>query len=140
MFGTSSIRLLVIDDYEPWRRFVGTTFEKYPELQIIGEASDGLEAVQKAQDLLPDLILMDIGLPRLGGIEAAVRIHQLVPSVKILFISQNSDADVVEAALSNGASGYLLKTEASRELLVAINTVIRGETFISERLRSQSSE
>lgn len=140
MVGTSPIRLLVVDDYEPWRHFVGTTFEKYPELQIIGEASDGLEAVQKAQELLPDLILMDIGLPRLSGIEAAMRIHQLVPSAKILFISQNSDSDVVEAALSNGASGYLLKTEARQELLVAIDRVIRGETFISERLKSRSSE
>lgn len=140
MFGTSPIRLLIVDDYAPWRRFVGTTFEKYPELQIIGEASDGLEAVQKAQDLLPDLILLDIGLPRLGGIEAAARIHQLVPSAKILFISQYSDLDVVEMALGNGASGYVLKIKAGHELLVAIETVIRGETFISERLRSQSSE
>ena len=140
MVGTSPIRLLVVDDYEPWRHFLGTTFEKYPELQIIGEASDGLEAVQKAQELLPDLILMDIGLPRLGGIEAAMQIHQLIPSAKILFISQNSDSDVVEAALSNGASGYLLKTEARQELLVAIDRVIRGETFISGRLKSRSSE
>lgn len=135
MFGTSSIRILIVDDYEPWRRFVGTVFEKCPELQIIGEASDGLEAVQKAQALQPDLILLDIGLPRLGGIEAAVRIHHLVPRAKILFTTQNSDSDVVETALSNGARGYLLKTHAKRELLVAIETVIRGETFISEGLR-----
>ena len=140
MCGTSSIRLLVVDDYEPWRRFLGTTFAKLPGLQIIGEASDGLEAVQKAQDLEPDIILLDIGLPKLDGIRAALRIHELVPSAKILFVTQNSDADVVATVMNNGACGYLLKIDAGQELIAAIETIIRGDRFVGKRLASQSSD
>ena len=78
----STICILVVDDYEPWRRFVSTTLQKQPKLQVIGEALDGLEAVQKAQQLQPDLILLDIGLPTLNGIEAARRIRGFPPSPK----------------------------------------------------------
>src|SRR2546430_10647339 len=81
----STICILVVDDYEPWRRFVSTRLHKQPELQVMGEALDGLEAVRKAQQLHPDLILLDIGLPSLNGIEAARRIRELSPKSKILF-------------------------------------------------------
>lgn len=140
MFDTSSIRLLVVDDCEPWRRFLGTTFAKQPGLQIIGEACDGLEAVQKAQDLEPDLILLDIGLPKLDGVEAALRIQELVPRAKILFLTQNSDADLVATVLSQGACGYLLKIDAGHELIAAIEAIIRGERFVCKRLANQSSD
>ena len=140
MFGTSSIRLLVVDDYEPWRRFLGTTFAEQPELQVIGEASDGLEAIQKAQNLQPDLILLDVGLPKLDGIGAALRIHELVPTAKILFVTQNCDVDVVATVFSHGACGYLLKMDAGQELIVAIQTIIRGDRFVCKRLASQSSD
>jgi len=86
----SITRILVVDDYEPFRRFICSTLGKRPELQIIGEASDGLEAVQKGEELQPNLILLDIGLPMLNGIEAARRIHKLSPSSKILFLSMES--------------------------------------------------
>jgi DNA-binding NarL/FixJ family response regulator len=105
-------------------------------LQVIGEASDGLEAVQKARELQPDLILLDMGLPTLNGIESALRIRPLVPEAKILFVSQNSDPDVIGAALSNGASGYLLKTDARRGLFAAVEAVIRGDKFVSKQLKS----
>ena len=95
----SSVRILVVDDYESFRRFVCSTLERRPNLQIIGEASDGLEAVQKAGELKPDLIVLDIGLPKLNGIEAARRIRQLAPNSKIVFLTQNNDLDVVRAAL-----------------------------------------
>jgi DNA-binding NarL/FixJ family response regulator len=85
-----TVRVLVVDDYEPFRRFVCSTLRKRPELQIIGEASDGLEAVHKAEDMQPDLIVLDIGLPTLDGIEAARRIRKLSPQSKILFVSQES--------------------------------------------------
>jgi CheY-like chemotaxis protein len=78
----SSFRVLVVEDYEPFRRFVCSTLGTRPELQIVGEASDGLQAVQKAEELQPDLILLDIGLPTLNGIEAAHRISRLVPAPK----------------------------------------------------------
>ena len=129
------IRVLVVDDYEPWRRFVRSMVQTHSELQIVGEVSDGLEAVQRAQELLPNLILMDIGLPRLDGIEAARRIQQVVPNARILFTSQNEDADVVSAALNSGAHGYVIKADAKQELLPAIEAVIRGSRFVSKRLK-----
>jgi DNA-binding NarL/FixJ family response regulator len=122
----SAIRVLVVDDYEPWRRFVSTTLQKQPELQIIGEAVDGLEAVQKAGELQPDLIVLDIGLPSLNGIEAARRIRKLSPESKILFISQESSADVVQEALALGALGYVVKAHAGSELLPAVEVVLEG--------------
>ena len=128
---TSFNRVLVVDDYEPFRRFVCATLEARPELQVIGEASDGLQAVQKAEESQPDLILLDIGLPKLNGIEAAHRISRLVPAAKILFVSQENDSDVVAAALSNGAKGYVRKLDANRELLPAVESILRGKDFIS---------
>ena len=92
------VSVLVVEDYEPFRRFICSMPGKRSELQIVGEASDGLQAVQKAQELQPDLILLDIGLPTLNGIEAASRISRLVPVAKVLFVSQNNGADVVAAA------------------------------------------
>jgi DNA-binding NarL/FixJ family response regulator len=105
-------------------------------LGVIGEASDGLEAVQKAETLKPDLILLDIGLPYLNGIETENRLCRLVPSAKVLFLTQNNDADIVWAALSNGALGYVLKTDAGSELLPAIKAILRGEKFVSSGVRS----
>ena len=102
-----------------------------PDCQVIAEASDGLEAVQKAEDLKPDLVLLDIGLPKLDGIEAARQIRQRSPSSKIVFLSQNNDLDVVRAALGTGALGYVRKIDAGRELLPAVDAVLRGEQFSS---------
>jgi DNA-binding NarL/FixJ family response regulator len=135
---TPFIRVLVVDDFEPFRRVVCTILDTRPEFQVIGEASDGLQAVQKAEELQPNLILLDIGMPILNGIEAAQRISRLVPAAKILFVSQENDADVVMAALSNGAKGYLRKQNASSELLSAIATVLRGDRFVSEVLISKT--
>jgi len=125
------VRVLLVDDYEPFRRFVREKLKTRSELEVVGEATDGLEAVQKVEELQPDLIVLDIGLPKLSGIEAAHRMSKLVPSTTILFLSQNDDADIVEAALSNGAKGYVLKLDAERELLPAVGAVLRGERFAS---------
>jgi two-component system nitrate/nitrite response regulator NarL len=127
----SSVRVLVVDDFEVFRRFVFSELAKRPELQVIGEASDGLEAVQKAEHLQPDLTILDIGLPTLNGIEAAKRIHSVIPTAKILFLTQNNDTDVIRAALSNGAKGYVLKVDANKQLLHAIEAVLQGGRFIS---------
>jgi DNA-binding NarL/FixJ family response regulator len=129
--GSSSIRILAIDDFKDWLRQVRLRLQPRPESQVIAEASDGLEAVQKAEDLKPDVILLDIGLPKLNGIEAARRIRQRCPSSKIIFLSQNNDLDVVRAALGTGALGYVRKIDAGRELLLALDAVLRGEQFIS---------
>jgi DNA-binding NarL/FixJ family response regulator len=125
------VRVLVVDDYEPFRHFVRATLQARPELRVICEASDGLQAVQKAEELQPDLVLLDIGLPLLNGMEAAHKISRLVPGATIPFLSQNNDADVIEAAISNGAKGYVLKLDAQRELLPAVQAVLRGERFAS---------
>jgi CheY-like chemotaxis protein len=128
-----SIRVLVVEDYEPFQRFVASMLEALPELQIICKVSDGLEAVQKAEELQPDLILLDIGLPSLNGIEVARQIRKLSPKSKILFVSQESSADVVQGALGTGAQGYVVKSDTRRELLDGVNAVLRGERFVSNR-------
>jgi DNA-binding NarL/FixJ family response regulator len=131
---SSSIRILIADDYEGWRRQVRLLFQERPEWQVIAEALDGSEAVQKAEELKPDLILLDIGLPRLNGIEAARRIQQLSPGSKIIFLSLHNSLDVVQAALSTGARGYVRKTEAQSELLPAVDAVLRGKQYVSSSL------
>ena len=130
----SSVRVLVVEDYEPLRRFVCSTLGEKSELQVICEVSDGVEAVQKAEELLPDLIVLDIGLPRLNGIEAARRIRKLSPESKILFVSQESSVDVVQECLSAGALGYVVKAHAGSELLAAVGAVCQGKQFISSGL------
>src|SRR5271168_4002216 len=130
----SSLRVLVVDDYEPFRRFIYSTLAKRPDLQIVGEASDGLEAVQKAEELQPDLIVLDIGLPTLNGIEVARRIRKLCPECKILFMSQGSSADVAQEAFSLGALGYVVKAHAGSELLAAVEAVCQGRQFVSKGL------
>ena len=131
---TSSIRILIVDDYEPWRRFERLTLLAREEMHIVGEVSDGDEAIQKAEELKPDLVLLDIGLPTLNGIEAARRIRQVSPNSKILFISENRSPDVAEAALSTGASGYVAKSDGASQLLPAIKAVLEGKRFISTSL------
>jgi len=115
LLGTDSIRVLVVDDYEPWHDFISTMLHNQPELEIIGHVSDGLEAVQHAERLQPDLILMDIGLPALNEIEAASRIREVSPTSKVLFVSQNRSPEIVQEALSKGACGYVVKSHAGRE-------------------------
>ena len=127
----STVRVLVVDDFDPFRRFICSTLAKRPELQIVGEVSDGLEAVHKAEELQPDLIVLDIGLPTLNGIEAARRIRKLSPKSKILFLSQESSADAVQEALDLGARGYVVKAHAGSELLLAVGAVLEGRQFIS---------
>jgi DNA-binding NarL/FixJ family response regulator len=130
----SSVSVLVVEDYEPFREYVRSTLGKRTDLHIVGEVADGLEAVQKAEELLPDLILLDIGLPTLGGVEAAQRIRELSPQSRILFVSQENSVHVVRGALAEGAKGYVAKTDARRELLTAVDAVLRGEQFVSRRL------
>jgi DNA-binding NarL/FixJ family response regulator len=133
----SLVRILVVDDLEPWRRFVSSTLQQRPNMQIVSGVCDGLEAVQKAEELQPDLIVLDIGLPKLNGIEAARQIRRLAPKSKILFLTQESSDDVVHEAFSLGARGYVVKIQAGNELLATVETVLRGEQFVSEGLAAQ---
>ena len=131
----SSIRILIADDYEGWRRQVCSLFQARPQWHVIAEAADGPAAIQKAEELKPDLIVLDIGLPKLNGIEAARRIRRLSPSSKIVFLSQNNDLDVVQAALDTGALSYVYKKDALSDLLPAVEAVLRGRQFVSSSLK-----
>jgi DNA-binding NarL/FixJ family response regulator len=129
--------VLVVDDYEPWRRRIRISMlRRMPHTRVV-EALDGLEAVQIAPELNPDLVLLDIGLPNLNGIEVAHRLCKTVPGAKVIFLSQETDEEVVRAALSTGAKGYVVKIDAESELLPAIEAVFRGETFVSSRVRDR---
>jgi DNA-binding NarL/FixJ family response regulator len=132
--GKAQIRILVVDDFDLLQLFVADSVEDQPDIQIIGVASDGLEAVQKAEELEPDIILLDIGLPKLNGIEAARQIRNLAPRSKILFSSANSDQCAVRAAFSVGGCGYLVKSDAAADLLPGIKAVALGEQFVSSSL------
>lgn len=124
-------RVLVVDDFVPFRKYISAKLEKRDDLKIICEVSDGLAGVQKADELKPDLILLDIGLPTLNGIEAARQIRQLSPASKILFVTQEFSADVVREAFSLGASGYVAKIHAARDLRAAVDAVLQGQEFVS---------
>ncbi len=127
-------RVLVVDDYEPWRRFVSSTLKQHPEFLIVCEVADGLPAVEKTRELQPDLILLDIGLPTLNGIEAARRIRELAANSKILFISENRSWDIAKEAFRSGGDGYLVKSDAASELLPAMRAVLQGKRFVSASL------
>jgi len=124
----------VVDDYEPWRGYTATALQAHPNLQIIGEAADGLQAVRRAEELQPNLILLDIVLPKLNGIEAARRIRQVSPRSKVLFASVDRYAEVIKEALRAGANGYLLKSDAGSELLLAVRAVLEDKRFVSTGL------
>ena len=130
----SRIRVLVVDDYEPFRRFICETLGERQDMQVIGEASDGLNAVRKAERLKPDLIVLDIGLPTLNGIEAARRIRKLCPECKILFLSQESSLEVAQEAFNLGAMAYIVKTHAGSELSAGLEAVCQGRLFASKGL------
>jgi DNA-binding NarL/FixJ family response regulator len=129
------IRILIADDFTLWRRSVSSIIAKQVDWHIVGEASDGAEAVRKTEELKPDLILLDIGLPKLNGIEAARQIRELAPESKILFLSQSRDPAIAEGALRTGGNGYLVKVDADSELVSAIEAVFRGKGFVSSTLR-----
>jgi DNA-binding NarL/FixJ family response regulator len=123
-----------VDDFDPWRGFIFEQLRRCPNIRVIDQASDGLEAVQKAEELQPDLILLDISLPSLNGIAAAREIRKRASNSKILFVSASSDADIVESALSAGGHGYVLKWDAATSLLPGIEAVLLGKQFLSHGL------
>ena len=124
-------RLLIVEDFPHFRRFICSALAERLDLRVVAEVSDGLEAVQKAVELKPDLILLDIGLPTINGIEVARRISKLVPESKIVFVSQESSADVIEEALSTGAWAYVVKAKAASQLLAVVEAVISGTRLVN---------
>ena len=125
----SPVRTLVVEDHPRFKQLLLSALEKMG-CQIIGQAADGLEAVQMAQELKPDLILLDLGLPKLNGIEVLKRIHELSPDSKVLVVTQDSSPEIADAVLRFGAHGYLFKSDAA-DLAVAVNTILQGGQFSS---------
>lgn len=129
-----ALRILTVDDFKPWRSFVSSALHQQLDIQAFVEVADGLEGVYKAETLRPDLILLDIGLPTLNGIEAASRIRDVSPDSKILFLSEESSPEVAEAALEAGGAGYVVKSDAGRDLLAAVKALSEGRRYISTKL------
>jgi DNA-binding NarL/FixJ family response regulator len=123
--------IVVVDDAPHWRRFIGFVVRIDPALEVICEVSNGADAVAVVEEVQPAIVLLDIGLPGICGIEAARRILERAPNSRIIFVSQQSDIDVVQEALSVGAAGYVLKIDAGTQLVPAIHCALRGQTFIS---------
>ena len=130
----TQIRILVVDDHEPFRRFVSSMLLRQANLQVIEEVQDGVQAVERAKALQPDMILLDIGLPRLNGIEAARQICRVASHSRIVFLTQESSPEVVEEALRLGAWGYVIKAQAGTDLLAAVEAVSHGARFVSNSL------
>jgi len=126
----SSVRVLVVDDFEPFRSLVRSLLKKTPRFLVVREVSDGLEAVRKVTELDPDLVLLDINLPGLSGIEVARRIRRLSPRTKIVFLTQDFSDDLVAEAFNLGAHGYVVKARTSTDLLPAVETVMQGCQFV----------
>jgi DNA-binding NarL/FixJ family response regulator len=126
MTPAKAANILVADDVSDWRVRIRSMVQRRPEWQISGEACDGLQAVEKAAELRPDIVLLDIGMPILNGIEAAKRIRQGSPGSRIIFVTQDNDQDVRMAALATGAEQYVIKANASSELLPAIDAALKN--------------
>jgi DNA-binding NarL/FixJ family response regulator len=129
-----SRRILLIEDYEPFRRLLCQELRQRSEFQVVGEASDGLQGVQQAESLQPDLILLDISLPKLNGLEAARQIRELAPGAKLLFVSQESSSDIVRETLRLGGQAYVHKERARTDLLPALDAALAGKRFVSSSL------
>ena len=127
----TSIRVLVVDDHESWRGFASKILQRVPEFRVVGEASDGVQAIRLAQQLQPDLIVLDIGLPQLNGIEVARRICFLSPKSKVVFMSGNRSKEIAKEALRTGGCGYVVKWAAASDFLAAVKAALQGRRFIS---------
>ena len=125
-------RVLVVDDFAGFRNAICSMLSNRPELLVVAEASEGLEAVRKAEELQPDLIVLDLRTPKLNGLEATRRIRTVSPKSKIIIASLESSADFVQEALRSGAAGYVIKAEIANQLLPAIESVLQGNRWFVE--------
>jgi DNA-binding NarL/FixJ family response regulator len=128
---------LIVEDYDDFRRLLRIILEEKTPCVVVGEALDGVQAVKMAEELQPELILLDLALPNLNGMEAARQIRTVSPNSKLIFLSQNTSPEVMQGAFCTGAMAYLLKSDA-RELPIAIEAVVKGEQFVSSHLQRPS--
>jgi len=130
MVPTQANSIVIVDDFAEFRRFVRSKLVGNG-FHIVAEASDGLEAVTRAAELQPDLVLLDIQMPNLNGLEAAAQIRSVAPKSRLLFVSQNTDPDIVQSVMSDGAAGYLCKSKINHELVPAVEAALAGKRFVS---------
>ena len=123
---------MIVDDFEQWRRSMYSILAEDADLEVVGESGDGLDAVQKSGELLPDLVLLDIELPKMNGLDAARQIRRVSPRTKILFLSSYHSIEVMREALKIGA-GFVVKADAARDLLSIVRAIVRNEPFVRFR-------
>jgi DNA-binding NarL/FixJ family response regulator len=131
------MKILVADDHTLVRAGLISLIARLPEMEVVGEAADGRQALRMVRDLLPDMVLMDIAMPGLNGLEAAERIHGIHPQTKIIILSMHASEEYVAQALKAGASGYLLKDAATSELEMALKSVAAGQFYLSPAISRQ---
>lgn len=131
------IRVLIADDHALVREGLISLLAHYDDIDVIGEASDGIEAIKHASELKPDIILMDIGMPKLGGLEATLEIKKTCPDVKIIVLTQYDDREYVSRFLKAGVSGYLLKRAVGSQLINAIRAVEQGEFYLFSSITAE---
>ena len=128
-----SLRILLVDDYDDWKQYVTSKLQNDLRYRVVGQAADGPAALEAAERLEPDLILLDVGLPGLNGIEVAQRLRASHPQTRILFLSANQSPEIARAAVDTGAHGYVVKQDAATELLPAIAAIADGRVFVGPR-------
>jgi DNA-binding NarL/FixJ family response regulator len=132
------VRILIVDDYEPWRRYVRSILEADADLVILGESADGLDAIKQSEELQPGLILLDIQLPSMNGLEVARQIGVVSPDSKVLFVSSTQSVEVMREALKFGA-GFVMKSDAEQDLLPIVRAICRNEPFVRFRFLDEHS-
>jgi two-component system, NarL family, response regulator NreC len=130
------IKILIADDHALVREGIGAFLKISDEFEVVGEAADGVEAIEAFKKLKPDIILMDISMPKLGGLEATIELKKMNPAVKILVLTQYEDTVYIRRFLKAGASGYLLKTAMGTDLITAIKTIAGGEVYLHPAIAS----
>jgi DNA-binding NarL/FixJ family response regulator len=129
------LKFLVVDDYEEFRKYVCALLERQPRFVVVGEAANGVEAISRTRELQPDVVLLDINMPVMGGIEAAEQILLLAPNTQIIFLSQDDPEMMIQGAMAKGARAYVVKQSAATDLAKAVDCVVTGKKFVSPRRR-----
>ena len=129
-----AVKVLIVDDHEIMRDGMSALLHKYSEFEVVGQAADGREALEMASQLKPDLVIMDVGMPNLNGVDATRQLLTQQPDLKVMALSTHSDGPVVAKMIKAGASGYMLKESAFEELIEGITALLEGKTFLCKKI------